>query len=229
VSGPCIPIEELARVAERPADDPARRHLERCPHCQSLLVMLRDFETSGERPAAAGFEAADPRLLATIAELTGVNDDDEAPAPARRVVGARPAVPWWRLPMPRLAAAFAALALVSVASVSVWRAQHAAPIMRAAPGRAVSVFVAREPRAVAGGLVLEWSALPAAEAYQVVFLDDSLREIAHLGPLTASALTLDAAALPAGLVHGTTVGWQVEALAGGDLVDVTPTRALRVP
>lgn len=43
MSDDCIPVEELARVAELPAGDPGRRHLDTCERCQGLLAMLQGF------------------------------------------------------------------------------------------------------------------------------------------------------------------------------------------
>ena len=81
---------------------------------------------------------------------------------------------------------------------------------------------------VAGGLELAWSAEPGADAYRVVFLDGSLREIARTPARPGTRLALESAALPDGLVHDAEVAWYVEALAGGDVVAKTAARTLRV-
>ncbi len=71
MSGQCIQIEDLARVAELPPDDPARLHLTDCPRCRARLAAFGDFISSesnmdqvdGVEGIAAGDvnKAIDPR------------------------------------------------------------------------------------------------------------------------------------------------------------------------
>jgi len=235
MSGPCVPVEELGRIAVLPEGHPERCHLDGCARCQALLVMLRSFETPAGHPEGAGFEAADPRLRATIEELVceGHERTETSPARAERVrapAGGR----GWRWPglaRPRLAWAFAALVVVSGASVTLWRVTAPPVEMRATPSAPWSgtPFVSEPARPVEGGMELRWDAVPGATGYRVVFFDPTLRELARLEPTSATTMQLRADSLPAGLARGVVVGWQVEALAGNDPLARTATRALRVP
>jgi hypothetical protein len=90
-------------------------------------------------------------------------------------------------------------------------------------------WTAHVAREVGGGVELSWDALPGADHYQVVFFDASLREIARLAPTAETRVTLRADALPAGLTHGVTAGWQVDALSAGDRIARSGTQVMRVP
>jgi hypothetical protein len=235
MSGPCVPVEELGRVAVLPAGHPERRHLDDCTRCQALLAMLESFETPSEHPEDAGFEAADPRLRATIEELArgGREGPELSPTRAERV---RVPVGWRGrrrpgLAGPRLAWAFAALIAVSGAGVTLWRVYAPPVAMRAAPSERWSgePFLSAPARPVEGGVELRWDPVPGATGYRVVFFDSTLRELARLEPASATTVRLRADSLPAGLARGVVVGWQVEALAGNDPLAHTATRALRLP
>ena len=235
MSGSCVPVEELGRVARLPAGHPERRHLDDCTRCQTLLVMLKAFETQSDRPEDAGFEAADPQLRATIEGLLREELARAESPPVRDPYVRRPATNrtglWPRLARPRLALAFAALIAVSGAGVVLWRLHEPPTAMRAVPSQLPggTVFASEPAVQVVGGVELRWGEVPGATGYRVVFLDSTLHELARLEPADERAVRLMSNALPAGLVHGATVGWQVEALAGNDRLARTRTRALRVP
>jgi hypothetical protein len=235
MSGPCVPVEELGRVAMLPAGHPERRHLDDCTRCQALLVMLRAFETPAGAPEGADFKGADPRLRATIDELVSEGHEEPELPPARAERAGAPAGGrGWRWPGlagPRLAWAFAAMIVVGGASVTLWRVYAPPATMRATPSEqeGVAPFASEPARPVEGGVELRWDSLPGATGYRVVFFDSTLRELARLEPTGATRLRLRADSLPAGLARGGVVGWQVEALAGNDRIASTSTRALRVP
>jgi hypothetical protein len=234
-NGPCAPVEELGRVAGLPLEHPERRHLETCTRCQALLAMLRSFEAPAGLPEGADFAATDPRLRATIEEL--VREGREQPeTPPRRdervpLSAGRRGWRWTDLAGPRLAWAFAALIVAGGAGVTLWRVYAPPEAMRASPSQPWSgaPFASASARPVEGGVELRWDAVPGATGYRVVFFDPTLRELARLEPTSATTARLRADSLPAGLVRGVVVGWQVEALAGNDPLARTSTRALRVP
>lgn len=233
MKGSCIPIEALGRVAALPAGHPERAHLDDCARCRSLLAMLTEFETPARAPEGARFADADAALRATIAGLAAEGEPDPAPPVAARASRAADRGGWLaRLlpvaPLPRFAAAFAALAVVALAALLLGRGPANEPLRDATPG-AGAAFTVAEPRAIAGGVELAWTAVPGADRYRVVFLDAALDPVARADAGAATRLVLRADALPAGLAHGAAVGWQVEALAGNDLRATSPARALLVP
>ncbi len=228
----CFEIEDLERALELPADHPRRRHLEECARCRSLADMLRDFATEAVAPVESGFAAVDASLRAEIAEITGVPEAlaEVEPAPRAAEVPAAPSrKPWWSWPRLQPALAFASVLVVCAVGVALWRKNESAPLMRDASGSGAGAFATAPERAVAGGLELAWTAEPGADAYRIVFLDGSLREVARTAALSGTRFVLDPAALPDGLSRGASVAWQVEALAGGDVVTTTAPRALVVP
>jgi len=82
---PCIPLEELARVASLPATDSARRHLDTCPRCRARLTLVRDFESPRDGLQLPDEAAADARMLETIASLTGIASSSPAASSAPRI------------------------------------------------------------------------------------------------------------------------------------------------
>lgn len=228
----CVAIEELERVLELPADDARRRHIESCARCRSLAGMLAEFASAAPAPVEAGFAAVDARLRETIAELTGVTEHEgvslpQAPRESLREAPVAPRAPGWSFGALRPAFAFAALLVVASAGVALWRANAPTPVMRDASGPAA--FTASASQAIAGAVQIAWTPVAGADGYRVVFLGPSLRELARLDSVSASPATLRADALPAGLAHGAEVAWQVEALAGTDVIATTPAQTLRVP
>ncbi len=233
MKGSCIPLESLARVAALPAGHAERAHLDGCARCRSLLEMLREFEAPTHAPAGARFADADAALRATLADLAAEGEPDPAPPVAARARRPEARRGWLaRLlaaaPLPRFAAAFAALSVVVLAALLLGRGPAPDTLRAAAPGGAAA-FTAAAPRTVGGGVELAWTAVAGADRYRVVFLDPTLAALARVDAGPVTRLVLRADALPAGLAHGATVGWQVEALAGDDVRATTATRALLVP
>jgi len=85
------------------------------------------------------------------------------------------------------------------------------------------------PRVTAGGIALEWTAVPEADHYDVVFYGSDLNEIARVKDLATPRLVLGPGALPAGLSHGQDVLAGVIATRAGDTIAASKTRGLRVP
>jgi hypothetical protein len=101
--------------------------------------------------------------------------------------------------------------------------------MRAFPTRGAPALVSDAAREVPAGAEFSWGAMPHARSCRVILLDESLGEIARLAPTVTTTFHIDAGALPPGLAHGRTTGWEVEAPAGGDRLAVSQTRAMHVP
>jgi hypothetical protein len=230
MSGDCIPVEDLGRILALPEGDPGRAHLEGCSRCRSLAEMLVEFARPGVAVAESGFAEVDDLLRTTIADITGVGEEParaEAPSPVREFVPEPRRRAWFGFP--QLAGAFAALAIVAVAGVVMLRSHGAPPVMRGAPAAGANTFAEAAAREVAGGVEFTWTPVAGATAYQVIFLDESLREVARLAPVPGTSARLESGRLPAPLLHGSSVGWEVEALAGSDRFAVSRTLALRVP
>ena len=226
---PCIPLEELARAASLPGTDPGRRHLDTCPRCQARLALIRDFEAPGDEVRLPDPASADARMLETIANLTGIASSSPVRSPAARVRGGSG---WRSFLTPRPIWAFAAIAIAVGAVVWTRIATPPATQMRSTPATIGAIepsLEASEPRSVDGGLELSWSPFPGADHYRVVFFDTSLREIARTDSSADTHAVLRAASLPAGLRHGASVGWRVEALADGDRIANSSPGVLRVP
>lgn len=214
----CIPMEQLARVRELPAGSAERAHVDACPRCRARLVALAEFErTDVALPREAGAEHAIARLDAEIEALTS------APAVAARA----PEGPGWLMrlfapPAVRFAGAFAALVLVAAAGWLVMRpaGESLVPGERVVRGDG-AVPGAPSLASVADGWEITWPAVAGAESYDVVFLDAELRELGRVTGVTGTMLSLRRGALPAGISPGTTLLIEIDARAGGGVLEMT--------
>lgn len=221
----CIPVEELGRVRDLPADAPERRHAEHCPRCHARLLALAEFERESVLPAAAGASAAHARLDAAIDAMLG---PDATPAPARRT---RTPEPGWlaRLfapPAVRFAGAFATLALVAAAAWWFGRApEPPAPATVRMERGGDAAAGAAHVRRVGGGWEVAWAPVADAQRYDVVVLDANLRELARVDAGAATRWRLERATLPEGLAPGTTLLVEIDAFTA----DGTATPSLPAP
>ncbi len=199
----CIPMEALGTLDTLGADDPARRHLERCARCSAMLVAYREF-VRAEAPARASVHDADARLAAFIAQHVD----------ARAVEGSgasrRPRGRWFEMPSFRFAAA-AVVVLVAAIAITRWLPSSNETVLRGDPR---VVLTLEAPRVLSdGSLELEWMSVPDADAYQIVLLRDDLSEVVRIPAGGEHRMIIERAAVPADATH-----WQVAALREGAVV-----------
>lgn len=221
----CIPVEELARARELPADAPERIHAESCSRCRAALLALAEFERADEGlPAEAGAARARARLDAVIESLTM----DEPATSAPSAAAPRRAGPGWlaRLLAPpalRFAAGFAVVAIVAASAWLVSRGPGER-LERGAPTAAAPVSV----RAVEGAWHVSWPAVEGADAYDVVFLSPELREVGRVPEVRGTHLTLEREALPAGVRPGTPLLLEIDARSGASVLQVSAPVAIEL-
>src|SRR5215471_4411120 len=113
VTDECLPLEVLEKMTEGTSGDAkAKAHLDGCPHCQTELSMLKNFEASVP-------SADEGAAVAWIAAQLERNQN------ARNAKQTVVQVPFWRamFRMPYLAGA-AALAVVLALGVSLYRSMN---------------------------------------------------------------------------------------------------------
>jgi hypothetical protein len=188
------------------------------PDFEARLRLFREFESPSATPS---FATADADRLATrvLAALPPVR--------------ARESRSWlagllslFAQPGPRAALALGTLAVV--AGTATWFAGRNTAPDRAVRGEAGSTFVITEPRRLANGIELSWTAVPGATGYRVLFYGVDLHEITRVDQVKETKLLLDPAALPAGLTAGQEVLIEVSALVGSDPMVTTPNRVVRL-
>jgi hypothetical protein len=228
----CIPVEQLERVASLPAGHAGRAHLDACDRCQAMLLLLREFTTPSAQPEA-DVDAVDARLRSIVDGVFGqpgaavADGDTGAAAPSPKVLPLplpRAATRPWHLQPGALAFA-AGLVIVSALAVIALRPGHV--LMRGSePAGAPRAL---EPVRTSDGERLAWTRQAGADAYRVLLFDRGMTEIARLGPVADTLLVLEHANLPSGVRSGDRLGWQVEALAGGDVQARSRVRAVVAP
>ena len=215
----CIPVEELSRVRELPADAPERRHVDDCPRCRARMSALAEFEQPTlVLPHEADEFGAGQRLDGFIDQLCG------GPAhPARRL-----RVQGWRgLFAPAMRPALAALVVVLTAGGfwAVTRPHHRQELR----GEADEALSLTEAMATPAGWELAWAGPSGADEFEVTFFGGDLRETARVTGLHEPRLTLRRGALPRGVAPGAECFWQVVALRAGDPLARSKTTPLRLP
>lgn len=215
----CPLPELLPELAELPATDPRRRHLDACPACQARLADYRDFMAGAApcpprelKPALAALDAG---LRAAIAESEGA--------------AARPRVRRLSLehPAARLGLALAAVLLLLVALNALPRGTREREIRLRVDEELLDAgqgLRLRPARLLAdGGLALAWEPVAGADAYSVRLLAPDLSLLAERSSGGATELRLEARELRALLAGARILVWQVQARAGGDpLVQSSP-------
>lgn len=227
----CIRPEEWGAVEAAGASDPRRRHVEECARCQAqrsaYLELIQDRGVpSGADPRAASlamrraFEAELERNGATSKRARLAKSSGTSARGVTARVGdflfTRPAF-----------AAFAAVATLAVIWVAFVPPEGRAPrdVLRGGD-RATPAPWTCSVEVRSGALEFTWTAVPDADAYDVLLFDRDLREIHRAGPFAADARSARLDAREAALVASPPSYWQVVARAGADTVASSPVRRL---
>jgi hypothetical protein len=230
---PCLPLEELAALAESPASDPRRRHVSTCPRCRALTEAYGLYLEPGDAADAAHVARADSSLSAFLAREIGV---PAAPSPERTPDAAaarREGRSWFerlRAPVLRPALAFAVLA-IALGGVALWPRPAARGPSSSLRGEraAVASFTIREARLDAGGMVVSWESSPEADDYEVSVYSAELAELARLHANGDTVLTASPSELSFRIVPGQTLLVRVFARRGGDPIGASAPRPLLAP
>lgn len=228
---PCIPLEELAAVAELPASDPRRAHVATCPRCGALLGAYARFMEPGADAEAPHVATADARLSEFLERTIRA-----APAPVVMPM-ARPAAPrspWWATllaPALRPALGFVVAAIV-VGGVVLWprHAEHGpSQVLRGGSDDANAPLLrVRSAGLDVDGLHVAWSAVSGADEYEVRVYSDRLEELAYRSVRGDSALDVPAAEIDFHPVAGQALLVRIDARGGGRLLTSSPPTPFEV-
>lgn len=212
VANRCPNVADLPGVAELPAGDPTRKHLEECPRCQSRLATYREF--------LGGKGDCDPGLLQKSVDQLGHDLD-------RRIFGNdQPSVqpvsaPFlrWRSPVVRGALAVAAsLLLFFAVDGFLDDPGRYPPQLRSdqSGGLKENPLMAVTNSLADGGIELSWQPLSEADSYLVEILDARFKPQVELPVSGQTNLTLPLTRLKEILPQPGPYAWVVIALKNGD-------------
>jgi len=206
VTDECLPLEVLEKMTEGTSGDAkAKAHLDGCPHCQTELSMLKNFEASVP-------SADEGAAVAWIAAQLERNQN------ARNAKQTVVQVPFWRamFRMPYLAGA-AALAVVLALGVSLYRSMNVEGPNRIGGSIGSSAFrsgavhlvspVGEQAQAPAE---FRWEAVQDASSYVV-----ELKDVANQALASAKSTQNTLAVTPemrANMLPGKPLNWKVTAL-----------------
>lgn len=198
----CPSLEVLERVMEESSSDPkTAAHVERCPHCQAEIAMLRSFESSepSENEGAA---------VAWIAAQLERNQ--KSPAAKSSVA----VVPFWRamFRLPYMAAT-AALIVALALGISLYHADDGKPgfeVHHYGNYRSGDIQLKTIGDLNQAPDQLTWEAVPGAAGYSVE-VDDVTGDKMWQSTSTQNSIHVDPA-LKAKLVPGKPLKWTVTAL-----------------
>lgn len=228
----CIEPERVGELVALPDSHPLREHVRACPRCSALLDEYRLFMAMNDPDEGADPESADAILSAVVSHATR----EAAPAPrAAAPPPPEPARRGWteRLFHPALRPAWAfAVVAVAIGGVLLWPRLASPPvpgILRGEAGRGAAGFVLERAEAAPSGVLLAWRSFPGAQHYQARFLTMGLRETGRSPETPDTTLFFPAGGLPARAARGDTLLVRVVALAGVDVVAISPPRAIIAP
>ena len=217
VTEECLPLEVLEKMTEGTSGDAkAKAHLAGCPHCQTELSMLKNFEASV--PSA--------NEGAAVAWIAAQLERNQSARNAKQTVTR---VPFWRamFKMPYLAGA-AALAVILVLGVSLYRSMNVEGPNRIGGSVGSGAFrsgavhlvspVGEQPQAP---VEFRWEAVPDASSYVV-----ELKDVANQTLASAKSTENRLAVTPemrANMAPGKPLNWKVTALdaSGKPVADST--------
>jgi len=233
MSTACVAVRDLARIDSLPESAPERVHVAQCPRCRSLMLAYHEFAQPGALPEGARMAEAEAALAAMLErEVRGVRVDTRAAV----VPAGRGGAGWWsRLVGPTPVRAAFALAALVVAAGAVWFAAQprlqGPPVMRGdSTGTILALRVeGAQVRSRDGAIELRWEAIRGADHYLVSFYGSDLGDLPSPPPVTDTRLVLERASLPAGLVPGSDVLWQVSAFRQGERLAQSPLISARLP
>lgn len=213
----CIDIERVAEIAELPAGDPVREHVESCPRCRNLLRSYLSF-VAAEPVEGFAVDGARRQLDALIDARVGAG---ATPGPSRFSV--------FLHRMMRPAPLLTAAAVVVIAAVVIWQQQSRTPEgvnLREEPAANHMTLAPAEVRPD-GSIHLRWGVVPGADAYHVRVYGPGLTEVYRSGEVTESSLTIDRSDLPADLPPTLDLMWRVYALHAGDVLQTSAPGSIR--
>lgn len=208
----CPTVSDLPGIAELPAGDPAKMHLEGCPRCQSRLATYREF--------LAGKGDCDPELLRRSVDQLGhdldrrIFGDDQPSAPPVSAPLLR-----WRSPVVRGALAVAASLLLFFAVDGLLEDPgRYPPQLRSdqSGGLKENPLMAVSNTLADGGIELSWQPLSEADSYRVEILDARFQLQTEIPVVGQTNLPLPLARLQEILPQPGPYAWVVIALRNGD-------------
>jgi len=208
---PCLSIEELLALSERPESDPRWRHVRACPRCRSRLQAYGIFLSLAQEEPSPGEEEAVAHVTPVLREqIQGAGPVARQPSPQRRA--------WFpRVLVPAFGAA-AVVAGVLLLGRDLLPHPSGPAAVREAPASVREAVVAAAPaRALADGtLDLRWSTVASADAYRVRILDAALQEVARLEAGSDTLLLVPIATARGWPTRA--AFWQVQALSEADRI-----------
>ncbi|HPF69831.1 MAG TPA: hypothetical protein PLQ13_04095 [Candidatus Krumholzibacteria bacterium] len=217
----CRPIEDIAALAARPADDPQRIEAAACPRCDALMAAAAAFLAGDPDLPAGELDAANARLGAFVAggfgaeRTTGGGAGGRSSA-ARGPDRQRPRRRTWGL-------AFAtAMAAVLVVALMPHGDPRPSGRLRGGEPHAPTV-VGLTVTAGAGFIDLAWDAFEGADGYRVALFDAAFAPAAGARATDETHLRVATVDLPAG---DAALYVQVEALSGTEVLARSAPRLL---
>ena len=216
---PCLPIEELLALSERPESDPRWSHVRACPRCRSRLKAYGIFLSLAQEEPCPGEEEAVEHVTPILREQI------RKAGPVLQ--GTPPKRPAWfprrLVPAFGLAAVVAGVLLLGRGSLP---HPGGAGQVREAPSttRESAVTAATVRTLTDGSLELRWSAVASADAYQVRILDAGFQEVARLDAAGETLLVVPVASVRGWPTQA--AFWQVEALSVADRIADSAPAAL---
>ncbi len=217
MNDPCLGPEDLDSLLEGGGTPELQAHLERCRACRLLVEEYRCF-LAAEPVAGADSGAAHDRLSGILPPIKASRPAAAGPGLLARLFGGS-----HRLPI-LAGAALAVIALVVLLPRGSRQPGSPTGVMRGAGAPETDFRINRPVPLTDGGWRLDWTAVTGADTYQVVILDQELRQVGQASAGAALSLELAPDRLPSAPSGPLFV--RVLALAKDRELERTPLREL---
>lgn len=227
----CPDESVLAALMALETKDPRRAHVNDCPRCQARWLDLELFLEPPPLPAGSDVGDAQARMRHALDQ----EFERARPSAGQRSGGLRH-TPWFgSLWHPRAAWGLAGVLVVGGLAYFALRdgpLGTGPDVLREEPSTTASgsraPLMLEAPSLRAGELVLRWSRVHEADAYEVHLVGDDLNEVLVLGPLSDSTVVVKPGRVP-GFESGHILGWRVVALRAGDEIARSGAGTLALP
>jgi hypothetical protein len=222
--------DELEGLLDLSPDDP--RVLALDPSVRARLRAYHDFLEPAGVPEGARVAEAERQLKDLLErELAApLGGEERSVNPERTIIAGPRAGGWLDALRPRLLPAYA-VALVVVVAGTVWFTMRPPnerePVMRGDTS-APSEMVTHARALDRGAVELQWTAMPEASGYALVFLSPDLTEVTRV-VVQDTRFDLRSGSLPHGLVSHQKYLWQVIAGRGMDEIARSRTSMIEAP
>jgi hypothetical protein len=218
----CYPVEEIGNLIDLDPRDPRLAHVRECVRCRNLLVSMRAFRDPMPEPDGADRGEAETHMNRFMENELAADIQPGPPREAGILQFLIPVRQFLLRPVTSLAIVF--LAVVIIFSINQHNTRQGPFVVRGTDTSAAPQMILNPPQVQTdGSVLLSWSPLDAAEAYDVIILSSTLDELSRITAGADTFMTISSASIPGLTATNSRILWQVQSLCNnGETIQSLP-------